>query len=232
MQIQESRALADKRQRDRGKRDAALPGGIRPRRPLRTPVRTEFGQERPGRERGRIAENNMPPVTFANNTGLDRACRDLAAMGSPPEIAQRVERLEVARMAVWDALRAPGAEGRSSLFARLEDLQDALEALRRDLGTWWEHPRGFEDNRDGFEDNLGESVAGGRGGESDRAQVVAAVRRCQETLRRMDQVFSFLGELIEERSGDAAGVAYSFSQPGGGRRQVHTSHQGSGNWEG
>ncbi|MCC6265705.1 MAG: hypothetical protein IT169_19190 [Bryobacterales bacterium] len=181
----------------------------------------------------------MHPVTFVNSAGLDRACRDFASLGNPPEIEQRVERLEVARIAVWDALRAPGAEGRSSLFARLEDLQDALEALRRGLGAWWEHPHGIEDNRDGFEENRdgfegnpGESVTGRRSGKSDRALVVAAVRRCQETLSRMDQVFSFLGGLIEERSGDPVGAAYSLSQPGGGRRRLHASHQGSGNWEG
>lgn len=143
-------------------------------------------------------------------------------------IAGQTTRLEEARAGLWEALKVSGVEGQAGIFARLEDLQEALEALRRELrspsdalGKAGEQGRDAEGIR---EVRIREA-------ESERNKAAAAIRNCQETLKRVDRVFAFLGGMIEDRVGQANGGAYRFAQPGSGRRQP-ANREGAGHWEG
>lgn len=151
----------------------------------------------------------MPPVTHKITTDSERACLDVEGLANSPGLAARLERLEAARAGLWDALRIPGVEGQAGIFARLEDMQGALESLRR----------------------AGDAEMELRGEGKEREAIAAAIRKCQETLRRMDQVFAFVGGLIEDRAGQANGGAYPFAPQGGGRRQ-RAHREGAGGWEG
>lgn len=129
-----------------------------------------------------------------------------------------LESLETARAGLWSALQLPGLEGQAGIFARLEDMQEALVALRR---AWL-----FSKNRE-----VGHEKPREVGHEKHRAAIATALRDCQETLRRMDRVFVFMGGLIEDRADVASSGAYSLARQRGGRR-AQTPREGSGNWEG
>lgn len=159
----------------------------------------------------------MPPVTHKITSDSERACLDSEGREPSPGTAARLERLEAARAGLWDALRIPGVEGQAGIFARLEDMQAALESLRR-AGDAALELRG--EGKERREEN-----------EIRHEEIAAAIRKCQETLRRMDQVFAFVGGLIEDRAGQANGGAYPFAPQGGGRRQ-QAHREGAGHWEG
>ena len=138
----------------------------------------------------------------------------------------RLESLETARAGLWSALQLPGLEGQAGIFARLEDMQEALVALRRDWLFSKNREVGHEEPRE-----VGHEKPREVGHEKHRAAIATTLRDCQETLSRMELVFTFMGGLIEDRAGVASSGAYSLAQQCGGRR-AQTPREGSGNWEG
>ena len=138
-------------------------------------------------------------------------------------IERQTARLEEARAGLWESLKIPGVEGQAGIFARLEDLREALEALRRELRCPFDTAE--SDSQPGRE------AEGILEAEKGRNGAAAAIRNCQETLQRVNQVFAFLGGMIEDRAGQTSGDAYRFAQPGLGRRQP-ANREGAGSWEG
>lgn len=143
-------------------------------------------------------------TTIPERARLESECRE-AEPGS-----DALGRLEEARAGLWEALRIPGVEGQAGIFARLEDMQEALAVLSRDRAL---------------------SGKQGTAGVERRASMEAVIQNCQETLRRMDRVFAFVGGLLEDRAGEADGGSYSFAKRGGGRWPPAV-REGTGNWEG
>ena len=104
-------------------------------------------------------------------------------VAAPPDVRhpandlpdERLAALERARSSLWETLSIPGLEGQASLFARLEDLQQAMQAVQQDA-------------------SLRERYA---------AQTARLVEACQQTLKRMGQVFAFLEAILSEWAGVA-----------------------------
>lgn len=92
-----------------------------------------------------------------------------------------VERLESARLHLAEALALPGMEGQAALFARLEDMREALEALGKRAAV----------------------------GERSRGGAVLAVENCRRTLDQARLVAEFLRGVVEERASRSAGGVYA-----------------------
>ncbi|MCL4783456.1 MAG: hypothetical protein KJZ70_10515 [Bryobacterales bacterium] len=150
--------------------------------------------------------------------------RELGERPPEPGIDPRIARLEAGRNGLWEALRVPGAEGQGGIFARLEDMKEALDSMRRELNAALADSGTADGSRGGASDRRAEW-------ERNRVRVAEAIWRCQETLRRVDQVFSFMGGMIEDRVGQTSGDAYRFARPGWERRPP-AHGEGVGGWEG
>ena len=164
----------------------------------------------------------MPTLTQERTSLSARSGLDFGSKEAATGIEARIQRLEAARTGLWEALTIPGVEGQAGIFARLEDMQEALEAMRREL-----HAHGTE----GAGENPAQTGKGGAESEIHRSRVAGALRKCQETLKRMDQIFVFMGGWVEDRASQGNAVAYPFAVPGAGSRQ-RRAPQGAGSWEG
>lgn len=105
---------------------------------------------------------------------------------------ERLATLERARRGLWEALSLPGLQGQASLFARLEDLQQAMQAVQQD-------------------GDLRVRYAG---------QTARLVQACRQTLQRVGQVFAFLEVLLSERTAAAHGPETGERALPGGDREA------------
>jgi hypothetical protein len=116
---------------------------------------------------------------------------------------ERLAMLERARRGIWEALALPGLEGQASLFARLEDLQQAMQAVQQDANLRAQHA----------------------------AETARLVQACRQTLERVGQVFAFLEVLLSERTATAAGhhpESLPWATPGGNREAAACRAYGGG----
>lgn len=146
---------------------------------------------------------------------------EIAPIEDLPE--ERLASLERARRRLWEALSVPGLEGQASLFARLEDLQQAMQAVQQHPAL----PKGYA------------------------RETVRLVEACQQTLGRMRQVFDFLEAVLAERAAAAdpppmasllttnpgnreaaARRAYAGGAGNGRQPGLGTARFGGGGWEG
>ena len=153
-------------------------------------------------------------------------------------IDERIRQLERASEEVRQTLQIPGMEGQTRLFAKLEDVQEAMEDVRRAIGS---ASAGGGVAGPATPPLVGGSSPLGAGahplGAEDRRRALAAIEACREQLRQTEKIFAFVARMLAEGASEGGGTGYEGGLVYGDQRQGLRLRGSSGSpgamqWEG